>query len=171
MNRQQLEHVLRASGAVAATNELVVVGSQAILGAFPDAPADVVSSMEVDLFPLNTPERADLIDGSIGELSPFHETFGYYAHGVSPETAVLPAKWRDRLVRVVNANTGGVIGWCLSPADLAISKLIAGREKDIHFVDALVRHRMIAIPAIRALLEELPVDKSTVVQSRLPRLT
>ncbi len=35
--------------------------------------------------------KADLIDGSIGELSPFHETFGYYAHGLGPETAALPA--------------------------------------------------------------------------------
>jgi hypothetical protein len=27
-----------------------------------------------------------------------HETFGYYAQGVSVTTAVLPAGWRERLV-------------------------------------------------------------------------
>jgi hypothetical protein len=40
----------------------------------------------------------------IGELSPFHETFGYYAHGVAEETALLPQGWKDRLVAVQNAN-------------------------------------------------------------------
>jgi hypothetical protein len=47
--------------------------------------------MEADYFPVDHPERADLIDGSIGELSPFHGTFGYYAHGVGPETALRPS--------------------------------------------------------------------------------
>jgi len=47
---------------------------------------------------MDAPEKADIIDGCIGELSPFHETFGYYAHGIGPETAVLPAKWKTRLV-------------------------------------------------------------------------
>jgi hypothetical protein len=86
MNRTQLEHVLRASGSISGCRELVVIGSLAILGAFPDAPYELLKSLEVDLYPLDAPEKADLIDGSIGELSPFHETFGYYAHGIGPET-------------------------------------------------------------------------------------
>jgi hypothetical protein len=76
VTRRQLEHLLRAAGEIAADDEIVVIGSQAILGQFPDAPASMRVSVEADLFPLNHPERADLIDGSIGELSPFHETFG-----------------------------------------------------------------------------------------------
>ena len=88
MNRHQLEHVLRASGNVSGCREIVILGSQAILGAYPTAPADLLSSMEVDLYPLEDPDKADLIDGCLGELSPFHEAFGYYAHGVGPETAV-----------------------------------------------------------------------------------
>ena len=46
------------------------------------------------------PERGDLIDGSIGEGSPFDRQFGYYAHGVDDSTAILPAGWRNRLVMV-----------------------------------------------------------------------
>lgn len=38
-----------------------------------------------------------IIDGSIGELSAFHDTFGYYAQDVGPETATLPAGWVDRI--------------------------------------------------------------------------
>jgi hypothetical protein len=171
MNRRQLEHALRAAASVAAADELVVVGSQAILGAFPDAPAELLSSMEVDVYPLHAPERADLIDGSIGELSPFHETFGYYAHGVSPETAALPTGWRNRLVKVANENTGGATGWCISPADLAISKLVAGREKDMDFVRALLKHGMITVASVSDLLAEMPVNTTDAVRARLERLT
>lgn len=76
MNRKQLEHVLRACGSIAGCREIVVIGSQALLASCPDAPDALLRSMEVDCYPLDDPAKADLIDGSIGELSPFHETFG-----------------------------------------------------------------------------------------------
>ena len=101
MTVQQLEHLLRAAGSISGCSELVVIGSQAILATAPDAPAALLVSMEADIYPLHEPAKADLIDGCIGELSPFHEAFGYYAHGVGPETAVLPPSWRKRWVRFV----------------------------------------------------------------------
>lgn len=76
----------------------MIIGSQAILGSFPDAPEELLASMEADVYPKDAPERSILIDGAIGELSVFHETFGYYAHGVDESTAVLPDGWKDRLV-------------------------------------------------------------------------
>jgi hypothetical protein len=94
-------------------------------------------SIEADVFSLRDPTDADLIDGSIGEGSPFHQTFGYYAHGVGQETAVLPAGWRERLVPVHNSNAGGGTGLCLEINDLALSKLVAGREKDVDFIGGL----------------------------------
>lgn len=144
MTRSELEHLIRAAGAIADDAEIVIIGSQAILGQFPDAPPALLVSAEADVFPLNHPELADLIDGSIGEGSPFHELFGYYAQGVSENTAVLPEGWRERLVRIANPNTRGVTGLCLEAHDLAISKYVAGREKDLEFTRELARHRMIA---------------------------
>lgn len=99
-------------------------------------------SIEAGLYPAHKPEHADLIDGSIGEHSAFHETFGYYAQGVGEDTAVLPEGWRDRLVRVENPNTNGIVGLCLEVHDLAISKYIAGREKDREFTRQLAMHGM-----------------------------
>lgn len=99
-----------------------------------------------------------LIDGSIGERSIFHETFGYYAHVVDETTAVLPDGWRDRLVRVENENTRGAIGWCLEPHDLAVSKLVAGREKDLAFDRALLRHALIQFPLLAERLAATPLD-------------
>ena len=142
MTRRQLEHLLRAAGEIAADDEIVVIGSQAILGQFPNAPASMRVSVEADLFPLNHPERADLIDGSIGELSPFHETFGYYAQGVAEETALLPQGWKERLVIIQNENTRGVKGLCLEVHDLLVSKAIAGREKDLAFLADAARHQL-----------------------------
>ena len=142
MTRSELEHVIRAAGAIADDREIVVIGSQAVLGQFPDAPAALLASMEADVFPLNRPDRADLIDGAIGEGSRFHEQFGYYAQGVGQATATLPKGWRERLVRVSNANTGGIEGLCLEVHDLAISKYVAGREKDLAFTAALAHHAL-----------------------------
>jgi hypothetical protein len=138
MTRIQLEHIIRAAAANADTEEIVIMESQSILGSFADpGHEDLTTSMEADVFPLNAPERAILIDGAIGERSVFHETFGYYAHGVSPETATLPADWEKRLVLIQNENTRGFKGWCLEPHDLAVSKLAAGRPKDISFLKAM----------------------------------
>lgn len=96
MTREQLEHVLRAAAAIAQENSLVVVESQAVLLPFPNAPAALLASREVDLYPALHPERSDLIDGAIGALSSFDATFGYHADGVGPETAVMPSDWMDR---------------------------------------------------------------------------
>lgn len=152
MKRADLEHIIRAAADIANDDEIVIVGSQAILGRFPDAPADLLVSEEADVHPKNHPERWELIDGSIGELSPFHETFGYYAQGIEPGTAILPAGWESRLVVVSNANTRGARGLCLEPHDLVVSKAIAGRDKDVRFLQSAIAHGLVD-PAV--LLERL----------------
>jgi hypothetical protein len=158
MTRPQLEHLIGAAAAISEDDEIVVVGSQAILGQFPDAPEELLVSNEADVFPRHHPERADLIDGSIGELSPFHETFGYYAQGVGPETATLPADWQSRLVVVRSARTRGAAGLCLDVHDLALSKYVAGREKDDAFCGALVRRGLVDRATLDARLATMTLD-------------
>ena len=69
MTREELEHIIRASGDITDQYEFVIVGSQSILGAVP-RPEDVFTvSMEADIYPLQAPELADRIDGAIGEGS------------------------------------------------------------------------------------------------------
>ncbi len=172
MQRHQLEHIIRAATGITGTKEFVIVGSQAVLGQFPQAPEELLASIEADVFSLRSPEESDLIDGSIGEGSPFHKTFGYYAHGVGPETAVLPDGWRERLIPVHNENTGGGTGLCLEVHDLAASKLIAGRDKDLSFVASLLRHRLAESQTIRRRLEQAPLSEEVreLCQARLKRL-
>jgi hypothetical protein len=148
MTREQLEHAIRAAGAISGDRELYVVGSQAILGARPNAHRDLRRSMEVDIAPKNHPELEALIEGSIGELSPFHQTFGFYVDGVDIAAIVLPRGWQERLVPVENANTNGIRGLCLDPTDLAVSKLAAGPPKDLEFVRVLLRERVVSGDAL-----------------------
>ena len=172
MQRPQLEHIIRAATGITGATEFVVVGSQAILGQFPQAPEELLASIEADVFSLRSEADSDLIDGSIGEGSPFHQTFGYYAHGVGAETAVLPEGWRERLIPVRNENTGGGSGLCLEVHDLAVSKLVAGREKDMAFVTGLLRHRLAKAETIRARIAKtaLPADRRELCLARLQRL-
>lgn len=122
-----------------------------------DAPAALLVSAEAEVFPLHHPGLADLIDGSIAEGSAFHELYGYYAQGAGERTATLPKGWRDRLVRLFNPNTNGVCGLCLEVHDLAISKHVAGREKDAGFTRELARQRMTDGKTLLERLEETDV--------------
>lgn len=157
MTRAALEHLLRAAAALTNERDFVIIGSQAILGQFPTAPDDLLVSIEADLYPRKAVGKSDLIDGAIGELSTFHETFGYYAHGVDDTTAILPPGWEDRLIPLHNENTGGATGWCLEVHDLASSKLVAGRERDVRFIQVLIRERMIDVDLLKERVRELPL--------------
>lgn len=160
MKRFQLEHLIRAAADLTEDDEIVVIGSQAILARFPNAPEELLVSVEADLFPKNRPERADLIDGSIGEGSPFHATFGYYGQGVDEATAVLPAGWRERLVPIRNENTRGATGWCLEIHDLAVSKLVAGRAKDLAFVREAIRHGLVERETLLEHVSKAPLSET-----------
>lgn len=166
MTREQLEHLIRASADIANDDAIVIVGSQAILGQFPEAPASMRASIEADVFPLHHPERADLIDGSIGELSPFHETFGYYAHGVGERTALLPSGWRERLVLIQNENTRGAQGMCLEIHDLLVAKALAGRDKDLAFLREAAEHGMAELEVLLARLATIEADPALVAGAR-----
>ncbi|MBI3044225.1 MAG: hypothetical protein HYY78_15500 [Betaproteobacteria bacterium] len=171
MKRSELEHLIRAAGRIAGEREFVVIGSQAVLGQFPDAPPALLRSMECDLYPKRDPKLADRVDGAIGEGSRFHEQFGYYVQGVAPDTATLPRGWQRRLVRVENANTGGCAGLCLEVHDLAISKYVAGREKDLEFTRELARHGMTQKKTLLARLAATRLDTtlSRAVRGRIGR--
>jgi hypothetical protein len=171
MKRSELEHLIRAAGSIANDPEIVIIGSQSILGQFPNAPASLLVSAEADVFPMNRPELSDLIDGSIGEGSPFHELYGYYAQGVDERTATLPQGWRKRLVKISNPNTVGITGLCLEVHDLAISKYVAGREKDREFTRELVKHGMVQRETLTAREREtdLSAELRKVVKARIAR--
>lgn len=176
MRRPDLEHVIGAAANALGADAFVVIGSQAILGPCPDAPDALLRSMEVDLYPKENPELAIEIDGALGDGSPFHEAFGYYAHGVGPETAKAPAGWEQRLVEIeVPPRPGSeqsAKAYCLEPHDLVLAKCVAGRDRDWEFAEAAMAGGVVEAETLLARADDLPEaeDQRASIQRRLAML-
>lgn len=163
MKRSDLEHVVAAAADISGEYEFIVIGSQAILGSMPNAPENLLFSMEVDIYPRANPEKAESIDGAIGDGSLFHGSFGFYAHGVGPETAKPPAGWEERLVRIeIPPRVGSgraAVAYCLEPHDLVLAKCVAGRERDWEFARDAMTAGIVARETLLSRIESLPVSQ------------
>jgi len=159
VNLEQFHHGIRAARDVlrhqGASGALVIMGSQSILASYSAMVLDsaLMMSAEVDILPIASDRDeinrlSDHLDGSLGQESHFHESFGFHVDGISIETSVLPDGWIDRLIPEVDSGSGAT-GWCLDPHDLAVAKLIAGRPKDNDFVDILVTQRLVDPVVVR----------------------
>ena len=155
MQRNELEHLLRAAGEIIDERQFIVIGSQSILGKYPDAPEELLRSREADFIAKSRPERTTMLE-AIGEASRFYETFGYYVDPVDSRTAVLPRDWKSRLVNVSSPDTNGVTGLCLDPHDLFISIEAAWREKDIEFAKVMIGHGMVEKDRLLVLASKVP---------------
>lgn len=159
MNREQLAHVLRSAADIVPRADMLVIGSQAVLATRDEAdlPIEATRSIEVDLAFFDDPDeaKADAIDGAIGELSRFHETFGYYGQGVSLATPVLPEGWMERLIPLARPKPAARVR-ALEVHDCTVSKLVAFREKDREFAAALLAAGVIDIELIARRLDALP---------------
>ena len=158
MTRDELEHAIRAACDVSGDTEVYVFGSQAILGQYPDAPAELRQSAEADIAPKNRPEQVDHIDGNLGEHSQFHSTHGFYVHGLGLEAAILPSGWKRRAIEVQNENTRGNKGICVEAHDLAASKLVASRQKDREFVRVMMKDNLVEHKRLVRVIGRLPID-------------
>jgi hypothetical protein len=161
MDAGQFEHVVAAAANVTEQDEFVVIGSQAILGSLERPPDTLLQSMEVDIYPLHDPNSADAIDGALGDGSQFHRAYGYYAHGVGPETPKPPRGWQTRLVpRAIPARPGSqraVIAWCLEVHDLVLSKCAAGRERGWEYAAEAVKAAIVQPDVLLVRVSDLPV--------------
>ena len=135
MRRDQLEHAIRTACQIIERPEVIVVGSQAILGTFreDELPRQATMSGEIDILPIadsneETAQLADRIEGVAGEFSPFEQLHGFSIDGVDLQTSALPEGWRDRLVKVQNANTAAADGGPSSLAGASIRKISASRS-------------------------------------------
>jgi hypothetical protein len=127
--------------------------------------------MEVDMYPLADPDRADYIDGALGDGSSFEYMNGYFAHGVGPTTAKAPAGWMDRLVRVdVEPVVPGrnPIAYCMERHDMVLAKLVRGEERDIEYAKVAVRAGLVDSSVLQSRIDDLPV--ATACRRRVERI-
>jgi hypothetical protein len=133
MDRGQLQHVIHEIGRRFDLSDFHIVGSAAILAMLPNPPEGALTATrDVDVIPPNDDEHlADRISFVLGEASEFDLEHGYYAQGVTSKTPrYAPANW---MARAVPIRVDKCTGWCMEAHDLVLSKLGAGREKDLNF--------------------------------------
>ncbi|MCK5117195.1 MAG: hypothetical protein KAR44_11385 [Candidatus Aegiribacteria sp.] len=97
----------------------------------------------------------------------FHQTHGFYVHGVSIETARLPDGWKERVIPLKDEYlTRGMTGFCIGIHDLAGSKIVAFREKDRDFIRILIIEGLIDDALLSDRIRTLPIEKG-IIEHRL----
>jgi len=165
VKRVDLEEAIRHATRVTRQRELLIIGSQAILGSFSEnqLPELATISEEVDIAPVIDDEDhslATIIDAELGEWSSFHEEHGFYVQGVNLTTAILPKGWESRTVLVAPDGPGGSLAQCLDPHDLCAAKLVRGDPKDKEFVNSLVEAGLIDPATLVRVCKKIPVGEA-----------
>ena len=154
-------HAVRAAGNVAEETRVIVFGSNAIIP-WLDQKMNFETSEDIDItfFDDENEMKTTNVDGSLGESSLFHTTFGFWVHGVSINPERFPKGWEERLVRITDEELlEGKTAYVLSPPDLAAVKLAAGRDKDFPFVENLLYYDIVDDDMVRDCINLLPQRK------------
>lgn len=91
----------------------------------------------------------------------------------APETAVAPAGWEERLVRLVlpaRKRDETAVAWCLDTHDLMLAKLAAGRSHDLEFVEEALQAKLVDPNQLRLGLELIPDSHRDLTRERLARI-
>lgn len=165
MRRRELEQAIRAASRVARETEFLLLGSQAVHAFCQRPPAEILLSQECDIYPQNRPQAAILIHRELGRGSPFARRHGFHVDVVAPELVTLPPGWQRRLKPLY---VGEITVNCLDLADLIVSKLAAGRLKDMEFVGALHQSDLCNFQDVRSRIRRIPLARDRErIRSRL----
>lgn len=94
--------------------------------------------------------------GHWGKNPIFTNPLAIMRRGVSVEAARAPEGWQARCYPLESPNTNGIIGHCMHPADLFLAKAMAGRPKDVPFLDAMIEHGLVQEKTIQHLIPKIP---------------
>ena len=157
-----LHRAVRSIGQYFKTDTVFIIGSQAVLVDWPDAPVIMRTSGEIDAYPGNIREweashpgalASEEVNAMFGWGSEFHRTHGFYIDGVDEDTAKFPPGWKGRAVEKTVAGEGAairVIAPCLD--DLLVSKLHRLSPKDKDFIRACHQARPLDVALIETRL-------------------
>jgi len=170
--RSQLQHVILEIGRRFDLYDFHIVGSAAILAALPNPPEGALTATrDVDVIPPQDDERmADRISFVLGEASDFDLEHGYYAQGVSSTTPrYAPSGWKARAVPI---RVEKFTGWCMEAHDLVLSKLGAGREKDLDFARSAAQLGLLRHAELLRRLQDVPCSEEDhrMIEARIKAL-
>ena len=155
MRASELRFLSERVAALTGVDTLQLLGSQSLHAHMSEAPDVVLLSLEADyLLSEDAPVALEnQIAREFGRNSAFHNEHGFYADVVRDNFACLPPRWQERVK--VERLAGSSLSLCsLEPHDLAISKLIVGRSKDIEFLAFAIDRSLITMPALAERIAE-----------------
>lgn len=160
MRLQSLNHLIEIVRAVARPNKVQILGSSSLLPSHPELgeagqPLELTTDADFLLEPINEP-IAESLQLAAGRDSAFMAQFGYYADILRPIMAqTLPAGWATRLHPVPGFDNV----FALDVYDLAVVKLMVGREKDLNLLRALLRLGLVEPDKLRAHYHRTPLGE------------
>ncbi len=168
MQKRQLFDLISRVSELTDIAEPIIVGSQSLFAITDSVPSIVSRSIEADfLLGPHGPEVMHKVGASLGMRSEFFDRQGYYADPLGMATVVLVPGWQDRL-QPLKDEAGQTVAHCLEIYDLAVSKLMAGRDKDMIFLCSLLDGRMMMMAP---LMQRTEMVKETAYEGALiPRL-
>ncbi len=145
MRKSNLFELIREINATISNEKPIIVGSQAV-HLVTNFPPDIVQqSIECDfLFTSGKSEIRAEVNKKFGVFSQFQIEHGFYADALGLATVILPIGWQERLQSLRN-NNDEIIAYVADITDVAVSKLIAGREKDFIFINDLLLQEILEI--------------------------
>jgi hypothetical protein len=160
MRLQSLKHVLETVRAIAQPERVNLLGSSSLLARFPNlgergGPLELTTDADLLIEPSS--ERIALVlQLAAGRESAFMTEFGYYADILRPTIAeTLPAGWESRLHPVAGYDNV----FALDPYDLAVVKLMVGREKDLELLRAMLRLNIVEPERLRQHYQQTPLGE------------
>jgi hypothetical protein len=171
VRKSDLFELIEKINEISSEEKPIIVGSQAVHAITEDLPEIAKKSIECDfLFGFGKSETRTEVNKKLGVFSKFQLEHGFYADALGLATVVLPTDWQERLQPFVNEN-GETVAYCAEVHDIAVSKFIAGREKDFQFLNDTFEMEIISIEKFIErvrLVESMP--QSPVLINRLGKL-
>ena len=162
---QSLEHLAQSALALAQSQKIFILGSSSLLASFPELGEEGLLDNTFDadlLLDSVTKGISDLLKEAIGEGSLFEKERGYHADILHPSIAeTLPPGWEGRLVAVEGFDNV----FALEPLDLAVVKIVLGREKDLALVRRLLELGKISAEELRKRRSSMPLGEGEVFRS------
>jgi len=178
---EDLQRTIRTLAREFKTDTVYIIGSQAILMSWPDAPIAMKMSPEIDAYPANAriweaeehnrrpdleAEASEHIHALFGEGSQFHLTHGFFVDGVDEYTAKLPRGWHARaVVRSLEVDGRTVTAVAPAPEDVIVSKLARLDPKDKSFVEAYHAARPLDAKVIEERISQSDFDPAIAEQA------
>lgn len=164
MRLQSLKHLIEVVSAVARPKAIHILGSASLLPFHPELelPGEALErTVDADfLLEPGSEAIAESLQFAAGEDSAFMAANGYYLDVLRPAIAeTLPAGWESRRLPVPGYDNV----FALEVYDLALVKLMVGRQKDLDLLRALLKLGILEPARLRERYQQTPLGEREAV--------